>query len=170
MNKLLDKISCDYRQSLFDIIKKSGRGHLGSTLSLFEILRVLYKDICKINFKNYKSNKKDIIILSKGHGCLAQYIVLEEQGILSKKDLLKFCKFNSLIGGHTDHKVPGIKFSTGSLGHGLSLGTGLAISKKIKNEKQNIFVIVGDGELNEGSNWEAFLSIGKHKLDNLNII
>jgi transketolase len=129
MKNYLDKTSVKFRKTLFEIIQNCGRGHLGATLSLFEILRVLYMDICKINSKNYQNKDKDIIILSKGHGCLAQYIILEKQGILKKKDLNNFCKFNALLGGHTDHKVPGVRFSTGSLGHGISMGMGLALSK-----------------------------------------
>lgn len=170
MTSILDKKSISFRKTLIDVLINAGRGHLGATLSLLEIFRVLYEDITKINKKNFKNKNKDIIILSKGHGCLAQYILLENLKILKKKDLYKFCKFGALLGGHTDFKVPGVMFSTGSLGHGLSIGSGLAISKKMKGEKQNIYVILGDGELNEGSNWEAFLSINKHKLDNLNII
>ena len=169
MKKSLDKLSIKFRKTLFSIIENCGRGHLGATLSLLEIFRVLYIDILKINKKNYKKDN-DIIILSKGHGCLAQYIILENQKILKKKDLFNFCKFEALLGGHTDSKVPGVFFSTGSLGHGVSLAAGLAISQKINHKKKNIFVIIGDGELNEGSNWEAFLSISKNKLDNLHII
>ena len=170
MTILLDKKSISYRKCLIDVLIHAGRGHLGATLSLLEIFRVLYEDVTKINKKNFKDKNKDIIILSKGHGCLAQYILLENLKILKRRDLYEFCKFGALWGGHTDFKVPGIKFSTGSLGHGLSIATGLAISKQIKGEKQNIYVILGDGELNEGSNWEAFLSINKHRLNNLNII
>lgn len=145
-------------------------GHIGPALSLVEIMVIIYEKISKINKKNFKNSSRDRIILSKGHGCLVLYSILHERKILSKKILKSYCKSNSILGGHPEHFVPGVEASTGSLGHGLSLSVGLAISAKLKKEKFKTIVIVGDGELNEGSNWEAMMMAAKHRLNNLLLI
>ena len=145
-------------------------GHVGAAMSLVEIMVVIYKKISKINSKNFKNKNRDRIILSKGHGCLVLYSILHECKILTKKTLNSYGKPDSILGGHPEHFVPGVEASTGSLGHGLPISVGLAISAKIKKEKFKTIVIVGDGELNEGSNWEAMMMASKHKLDNLLLI
>ena len=145
-------------------------GHVGPALSLVEIMVIIYERISRINSKNYKNQNRDRIILSKGHGCLVLYSILHECKILSKKTLKTYCKSDSILGGHPEHFVPGVEASTGSLGHGLPIAVGLAISAKIKKETFKTIVIVGDGELNEGSNWEAMLMASKHKLNNLLLI
>ena len=142
-------------------------GHVGPALSLVEIMVIIYERISRINSKNYKNQNRDRIILSKGHGCLVLYSILHECKILSKKTLKTYCKSDSILGGHPEHFVPGVEASTGSLGHGLPIAVGLAISAKIKKETFKTIVIVGDGELNEGSNCEAMLMASKHKLNNL---
>jgi len=120
-------------------------------------MRVLYDDVLR---------PEDVCILSKGHGCLAQYVMLVEKGLVDAKELDRFCRADGMLGGHPEHHIPGVKVSTGSLGHGLSLGLGMALA----NRQGRVFVVCGDGEINEGSIWEAALCAGKHKLSNLTVI
>lgn len=156
----LDKKSIYLRKLILTCLKHEKRGHVGSAMSLVEILRVLYS---KYVFQN-----KSKFILSKGHGCLALYAVLFDKGYISKKDLESVGKFDSILGGHPEHdKIKGVEISTGALGHGLPIAVGMAIANKIKKQKLKYYVVCGDGEINEGSIWEALLSASKHKLDNL---
>ena len=148
----------------------SRRGHLASAFSVTEILRVLYDDVLRYDAKNPQWPGRDRCILSKGHGCIAIYVLLAEKGFFPDSELGKFCQHNGILGGHPDHKVPGIEASTGSLGHGLSIGIGMALNAKYEKASHRTFVIVGDGESNEGSTWEAALCAGKHKLDNLTVL
>lgn len=163
----LDKRSVYLRELVVECLEREQRGHVGSSLSLIEIIRVLYDDIIKFDSKKIKLNTRDRFILSKGHGCLALYVILFDKKFITKKQLISVGKFNSILGGHPEHIVPGIEFSTGALGHGFSIACGMALAAKIKKQKHKIFVIMGDGEINEGSVWEAALSVSKHKLDNL---
>ena len=111
------------------------------------------------------------MILSKGHGCLALYVVLADKGFFPTNILDTFCKRDSILGGHPEaSKVPGIEASTGSLGHGLSYGIGMALAARMQNRDSRIFVVMGDGEINEGSVWEAAMCAGKHRLANLTAI
>jgi transketolase len=145
----------------------AGRGHLPSAFSLTEALFVLYDNILSFNVHNPDWNDRDRLILSKGHGCLALYTILADKGFFSVNDLDYFCSFNSHLGGHPERgRTPGIEASTGSLGHGPSIGVGMALAAKMDNRSSRIFVICGDGETEEGSVWEAMLSAAKHKLDN----
>ena len=170
------KIKLDQRSKyLRSLVVRSliggGRGHMGSAMSLIEMLRVLYDDILKFNSSNPLKKDRDRVILSKGHGCLALYAILADKGFFKKKELDNTSKLNSILGGHPESfKVRGVEASTGALGHGLGIGVGMAIAAKIKKQKQKIFVILGDGEINEGSIWEAALSASKHKLGNLKIL
>jgi transketolase len=137
-------------------------------MSLIEILRVLYDDILSYDPKNPKWEHRDRCILSKGHGCIAQYALLADKGFFDHSHLDTFCKFDSILGGHPEaNKIPGIEASTGSLGHGLSVGLGIALASRMKKRNNRVFVVMGDGEINEGSVWEAAMTIGKHQLDNL---
>ena len=117
-----------------------------------------------------QKDKKNIFILSKGHACLAQYCLLYELGYIKKKTLDTFGKNGTILMSHSSHKVPGVNLSTGSLGHGLPVSAGIALSKKIINKNGKVFVLLSDGELNEGSNWESLLFISHHNLNNLVII
>ncbi len=167
----LDKRSKYLRSLIVEMIEVKKGGHFGPALSLVEILRVLYDDVLKINPKDPNNPKRDRLILSKGHGCLALYSILFDKGFFNKKILSTFCSFHSPLGGHPEKgKLPGIEASTGSLGHGLPIGVGIALAAKLRKQKFQTFVIVGDGEINEGSNWEAFMTASKYKLDNLTII
>jgi transketolase len=170
-NKSLDKRSKYLRSLVLRCLFGSNRGHMGSAMSLIEILRVLYDDIIKYDARSPKLKNRDRLILSKGHGCLALYSILADKGFIKFNQLDSVSKFNSKLGGHPESfKIKGVEASTGALGHGLPIGLGMALSAKIKNEKHKIFVICGDGEINEGSVWEAALSAAKHKLSNLKVI
>jgi transketolase len=155
-------LSLKIRKSILKIGYLSKSSHLGSCLSIVDILSVLYIKFLK--------TKKNSFILSKGHGCLAQYCALKEMGLISEKTLKTFGQNNTILMSHVSHEVPGIDLSTGSLGHGLPVASGLALADKINKLKYRTFVILSDGELNEGSNWESLLFCSHHKLNNLTII
>ena len=166
----LDTRSKLLRQTIVHILKSARRGHVGAAFSLVEILRVLYDDILRYDPKNPHWPNRDRCILSKGHGCLALYTLLAEKGFFPESELWKFCAPDGMLGGHPEHKIPGVEASTGSLGHGLSIGVGMALNGRYEKSDHRIFVIIGDGESNEGSVWEAALCAGKHKLDKLTVI
>jgi len=145
-----------------------GGSHIGSALSIADILAVLYKDILNINPNNPKMESRDRFILSKGHAGAAVYAALAETGFFPVAELKTHYQNSSKLSGHVSHKnVPGVELSTGSLGHGLSVGVGMALAAKLDNKKHRIFVLLSDGECDEGSNWEAILFASHHKLNNL---
>jgi len=158
------------RRNILTLSHAAKSSHIGSSLSIVDILTVIYNQLINVKSKKSLENSKYKIILSKGHACLALYCVLHEQKILSKKILFSYGANQTLLMQHASHKVPGVLFSTGSLGHGLPFGTGLALSSKLKNKNKKIFVIISDGELNEGTTWEALLFASHHKLSNLIVI
>ena len=143
--------------------------HLASAFSLVEILYSLYINK-KLKYDSKKPNMqdRDILILSKGHGSLALYVFLNKVGFFDNKFLNSFCKPNSELGGEPCiPNIPGVEATTGSLGHGLSIGVGMALAKKMDNKKEKVYVILGDGELEEGTIWEAIMFAFHKKLDNL---
>ena len=159
------------RALAIDALEGGQRGHIGSTMSLIEIFRVLYDDIIFFDEKDPYHPLRDRVILSKGHGCIAQYILLADKQFFNKELLKTFCKFDSILGGHPERgHVPGIETSTGSLGHGAAIGVGIALACKIKNINSRVYVIVGDGEINEGSIWESAFAASHHKLNNFILI
>ena len=167
----LDERSLQLREKVVEMVQKSTRrGHLPSAFSVMEILRVLYDKIMHYDPKNPHWPYRDRFILSKGHGCLALYVILAEKGFFPEEELWKFCKSDGILGGHPEHLIPGVEVSTGSLGHGLPLGVGFAINAKYEKNNSRTFVVIGDGESNEGSIWEAALCAGKHKLSNFTVI
>lgn len=152
-------------------IAGSSSAHIGGALSIVDIVTVLFEHIININKENFKNKSRDYFILSKGHACLTYYSILEQKGFITKKDLNTFEKDGSNLLGHpVMNSNMGIDFSTGSLGIGIGLGVGLAIGLKKLGSKNQIFVIIGDGECNEGSVWEAIMSAAHFKLDNFNLI
>lgn len=155
-------------QNIININFNALEGHIPSALSILDILDVVYGKILNLKLIKKKSSNRDFFILSKGHGCLSLYVVLYKYNLLSKKDLLSFCKFNSRLGGHPDStKNEFIEASTGSLGHGLPMSLGIAFGKKIKKLKGKVITLIGDGECNEGSIWESAMLASHHKIDNL---
>lgn len=163
----LDERSIQLRRRIVDVLARGGRGHVGTSLSPVEVLRVLFDSILRYDAQRPEWPERDRFILSKGHGCIALYVLLQEKGFFPADELGKFCKFDGILGGHPDPKVPGIEVSTGSLGHGLPIAVGMAVNAKYEKAKHRVFVILGDGECDEGSVWEAAMSAAKHKLDNL---
>lgn len=148
-----------------------GFGHLGPALSIAEILAVLYRGIMSYDPHNPTWAERDRFILSKGHSCLALYSTLSQVGFFERNLLGEFCsKYETMLSGHPEIKLPGIEANTGSLGHGIAIGMGMALAAKIDKRSSKVFVVTGDGELQEGSNWEAAMSAAFHKLDNLVVI
>lgn len=167
----LDKKSIENRKKILDVVNASRRGHIGSAFSSVDIVKVLYDHFLHVNPQNPQWADRDRFLFSKGHGCLSLYTVLAQKGFFRQKDLYTFCKFGSKFGGHPQYgKVPGVEASTGSLGHGLSIALGIALSAKIKKKKWKTIILISDGECNEGSTWEAALSVSKHRLDNLLVL
>jgi len=169
--KTLDERSKYLRRLVIKTLAHSRRGHLGPAFSLIEILRVLYDSVLSYDPNNPYWPVRDRCVLSKGHGCLALYALLADKGFISMQELWSFCQADSRLGGHPEQgKIPGIEATTGSLGHGLSIGIGFAINARIESLPYRTFVIIGDGESNEGSIWEAALCASKHELSNLSVI
>jgi transketolase len=167
----LDERSLYLRRLAVRGLEGGNRGHVGSTMSLIEIVRVLYDHILRFDAREPQWPQRDRCILSKGHGCLALYAMLADKGYFPIEELDRFCHVDGMLGGHPERgKVPGVEASTGALGHGLSIGIGMALAARIERRSSRVFVIVGDGEINEGSVWEAALCAGKHRLANLCVL
>lgn len=164
----LDERSRYLRRLAVRALDRGGRGHIGSTMSLVEILRVLYDDVLHFRPEDPAWPLRDRLILSKGHGCLALYVMLADKGFFPIEALDSFCQRDSILGGHPESsKIPGVEASTGALGHGLSIGVGMALAARIQKRDSRVFVVMGDGEINEGSVWEAAMCAGKHRLSQL---
>ena len=147
---------------------RGGSSHVGSILSIADILAVLYGSVLIYNSKNPKWVGRDRFILSKGHAGAGVYSVLAESGFMSIDKLKTHYQNGSDLSGHITHKnIPGVEFSTGSLGHGLPVAAGMSLAAKINKKKHRVFVLLSDGECDEGSNWEAILFAAHHKLNNL---
>jgi len=156
------------RKAILEISIESGEGHIPSAFSILEIVSVLYSSILNVEEICKGSTERDRFILSKGHGCLALYFILGEVGLIRRSDLASFCSFDGLLGGHPKRSiVHGIEASTGSLGHGLAIAVGLATSLKRRSSRARVYSLIGDGECNEGSVWEAALLASHNKLTNL---
>ena len=167
----LDQRSKHLRRLIVRGLAGGERGHIGSSMSLVEILRVLYDDLLRYRPAEPDWPERDRMILSKGHGCLALYAILADKGFFPVETLDTFCRRDSILGGHPEAgKVPGVEASTGSLGHGLSFGVGMALAARMQRRASRVFVIMGDGEINEGSVWEAAMCAGQHRLVNLTAI
>lgn len=165
MNKeRLEKIATKVRYAMVDNMNTKKKYHIGGALSIVDILVFLYFYYAKIT----EEEDRDRIILSKGHSCYALYTVLAIKGLMPLKELSSYGELNSIMQGHPDMKRNQfIDFSTGSLGQGLSVGIGMALGLKYMKKKNKVFVIVGDGELQEGQIWEAFMAASKYNLDNI---
>src|SRR5574344_205085 len=162
----LEKISNDIRKDIIQMIYNAKSGHPGGSLSCVEILVSLYHNI--MNLELDKEGKRiDKFILSKGHASATYYAVLASTGYLPHDDLITFRKYNSYLEGHPTNKIEGIDVSSGSLGQGLSIANGMALEKKLSNKDGYVYVVLGDGEIEEGQIWEACMSASKYKLNNL---
>jgi transketolase len=166
----LDSRSLALRRTIVHTLVAGQRGHVGAAFSLVEILRVLYDDVLRYDGHNPRWSERDRFVLSKGHGCLALYAILADKGFFPEAELWKFCKDDGLLGGHPEHHIPGVEASTGSLGHGMPIALGFALNARYERASYRTFVVIGDGESNEGSIWEAALSAGKHHLNNLVVL
>ena len=169
----VEDFSKKIRENILNMAYSAGSSsaHIGGALSIADILSFLFVNKMKIELKNPLDENRDRFILSKGHACLAYYAGLCELGYISRDELKTFEKNNSNLLGHpVINRKLGIEFSNGSLGMGLSLGIGVAIASKKKKKKLNVFVILGDGECNEGSVWEGAMAAPNFKLDNLHVI
>lgn len=167
----LDERSLRLRRLVVAAMLGGGRGHAGPALSLIEIVRVLYDDVLRIDPANPRDPARDRFILSKGHGCLALYAVLADKGFFPVEALSSQCKAGSMLGGHPERdRTPGVEASTGALGHGLPIGLGMALAACMSGRDSRTFVAMGDGEINEGSVWEAAATAAKHRLDRLTAI
>ncbi|HEX6847874.1 MAG TPA: transketolase [Chitinophagaceae bacterium] len=165
--KQLQKKSIHYRKNILKYIFHANAGHTGGSLSCIDILNVLYNHVMNVGPENFKSPERDRYIQSKGHSVEALFVVLADKGFFPESDLSKLCKYNSHYIGHPTRKVNGVEQNTGALGHGLPISVGTALAAKMDKKSFRVFTLLGDGELPEGSNWEAALTASHYKLDNL---
>jgi transketolase len=162
--------SIRYRRDLLRSIYHAGAGHTGGSLSCVDILNVLYNRVLRVSPETFSDPNRDRYIQSKGHSVEALYVVLADRGFFPKAELDTLCGYKSPFVGHPTRKVPGIEMNTGALGHGLPISVGLAIAAKLDASAYRVFTLLGDGELAEGSNWEAAMAAAHYKLDNLTAI
>ena len=165
-----EKAAKSARINALKMVHNANASHIASALSIIDILAVLYEDILNISSSDFEHIDRDRFILSKGHACVAVYSILAEFGFFPKELLLEYGKNESILMHHISHKVPGVEFSTGSLGHGLPFGVGKALTAKLKKKDWRTYLLLGDGEMQEGSNWEALMFAAHHKLGNLLLI
>jgi transketolase len=155
------------RISALQMVHKGRASHIGSALSISDIVAVLYGRVLQLRPEEPAWPERDRFILSKGHACVAVYAALAERQFFPRSDLFNYGQDHSPLMNHISHKVPGVEFSTGSLGHGLPFGVGKALAAKRRGAHWRTFVLLSDGELGEGSNWEAMMFAAHHRLDNL---
>ena len=171
LNKMTEKEltikSIEYRKNILRYIFHANAGHTGGSLSCIDILNVLYNHTMNVSPENFRSPDRDRYIQSKGHSVEALFVVLSDKGFFPESDLNTLCKYGSHYIGHPTRKVNGVEQNTGALGHGLPISVGTSLAAKLDNKKFRVFTLLGDGELPEGSNWEAALTATHYKLDNL---
>jgi transketolase len=165
--KELKARSINYRKKILKYIVGAKAGHTGGSLSCTDILNVLYNKVLNVSPQNFTSPDRDRYIQSKGHCVEALFVVLADKGFFPESDLNTMCKYKSHYIGHPTKKVKGVEQNTGALGHGLPLSVGTALAAKMDKKNYRVFTLLGDGELPEGSNWEAALTGAHYKLDNL---
>jgi transketolase len=165
------KLARDVSISIVELAHKHKASHVGGALSITDVLCVLYSSVLNVTPGNVEDKKRDRLYYSKGHACTALYCILAELNFFSKKELFaEFTTNGSFFTSHVNHKIEGIELSTGSLGHALSVACGSALASKRNENPWRVFAILSDGELNEGSNWEAILFASHHKLNNLHLV
>ncbi len=153
-----------YRRRILDISQQVTALHIAPAFSCLEIVDTLYHALMT---RDADGRCWDTFLMSKGHGCMAQYVILEDLGILTTDDLVHYCKVGGRLGAHPDHGVPGIEASTGSLGHGLGMAVGMSYADRLKGEDRAVFTVLSDGEMQEGSIWEAIMMAANLRLDRL---
>lgn len=159
------------RQETYEMCVGAGAGHIAPAFSCTEIFVALYHGGVMVHYpKEPKNSLRDRLVLSKGQGCASLYAVLAHRGYFPAEDLRSYTQQGTYLGGHSESNVPGVEAFTGSLGNGIGIAVGLAWAAKLKKEDWHTFCLMGDGELNEGSCWEAFMFAPHHKLDNLTVI
>jgi transketolase len=159
------------RRASLEMVHDAGLGHPGSDLSAADILAVLFLRILRVRAAEPHWADRDLFILSKGHSSAALYATLAEAGFIPRETLRTYMQPQSLLNGHPDrNKVPGVEANTGPLGHGLPIGVGAALGARLANRPSRVFVLTGDGELQEGSNWEAAMAAAHYQLDNLTVV
>jgi len=161
------QLALDVRRHALRMVHRASSSHIGSCLSMADILAVLYAEVLRIDPAQPTKPDRDRFILSKGHAAAAAYAVLAERGFFPVAWLDDYAQDGSPLTGHVSHHVPGVELSTGSLGHGLSVGCGMALAGKRGGAPYRVYVLLSDGELDEGSNWEPILFAPQHELDNL---
>ena len=166
----LRRKSAEYRRDVLRAIYHAGAGHTGGSLSCLDILNVLYNRVMNVSPANWGDLLRDRYVQSKGHSVEALYVVLADKGFYPLESLLTLCRGGSYFVGHPTRKVPGIEMNTGALGHGLPVSVGMAIAGKLDAAPYRVFTLLGDGELAEGSNWEAAMCAAHYSLDNLTAI
>ena len=160
---IANNIRCDALSCVY----KSKSSHIGSGFSCADILTVLYGGWLNISPDSIKDSNRDRFILSKGHAAATYYATLAEYGFIPKKWLQSYCQFGSKLGGHVSHTIPGVEFSSGSLGHGLPAGVGMALGAKRADKNYRVAVLMSDGEMDSGANWEAIMMAAGQNLKNL---
>lgn len=163
----LNKKAIERRIDIINMIYKAKSGHTGGALSSVDIIVSLFYKIMKYKPENPEWSDRDRFILSKGHSVEGYYSVLADCGFFPKEELKNYCQYESMLTGHPTTKVPGVEVNTGSLGHGLAVGIGMAIAGKMEHKSYKVYVLMGDGELDEGTVWEAAQIASHYKLDNL---
>lgn len=158
------------RRTILEMAYHGSTVHIACAFSLVEILATLYRSHLRLNVNDARSVDRDYLVLSKGHGVMAQYACLRELGWISDEELRRYFADATRLKGLSDAHLPGCEVTSGSLGHGLSVGVGLALAARRRGSDQRCFAIVGDGELNEGSIWEALMFAAHHRLSNLTVI
>lgn len=166
-NRELKKKAIEIRKEVLSLIYHAKTGHTGGALSSTDIMTALYYGVMNIDSKNPKMKNRDRFILSKGHSVEPLWCILADKGFIEKEELKTFSAFGTRLIGHPNNKVPGIEMNTGSLGHGLAVGSGIALAAKKDQATYRTFVLMGDGEQAEGSVWEAAMFAAHYKLDNL---
>jgi transketolase len=148
-----------YRRRILEVSQQVAALHVAPAFSCLELVDTVYHGLMR--------REVDSFVMSKGHGCLSQYVILEDLGVLSREDLLRYCTPSGRLGAHPDYGTPGIEASTGSLGHGMGIATGMAYADKVKGDDRRVFVVLSDGEMQEGSTWEAMMMAANLGLSNL---
>jgi transketolase len=162
--------SKEIRKTILKLVFDAKASHIGGALSMTDLLAVMYSGVLNIDPTNPTASNRDRFFLSKGHACTGLYATLGIKGFYSLDDLYTYSKEGSVFLSHTSHKVPGVEFSTGSLGHALPVACGVALAAKRKKNNYRVYCLVSDGELDEGSNWESILFAPHHRLNNLTLI